>query len=199
LLIVGLNGSPHKQGNVAELLKLGLDAARSLGADTKLLFIQELLEELQHPYCIVCEKNCQGKCYKGTSLEEAFNLISRADGLLLGSPVHFGTVSAQMKGFWDLSRRLRREKALINTVGGCVTVGAARFGGQETTIKAMIDIMLVQGMIIVGDGLVEADAGHHGACAQEPSDEDANAKKRVQILGQRLAEVAKATLALRSK
>ena len=43
-----------------------------------------------------------------------------------------------------------------------------RFGGQETTIKAIHDLMLVQGLIIVGDGHRDFDSGHQGACAQRP-------------------------------
>ena len=91
-----------------------------------------------------------------------FDLLRRADGILLGSPVYFGTVSAQLKSFWDKTRLLRREKYLINVVGGALAVGGSRFGGQETTLRALQDMMLCQGMIVVGDAHLEEDAGHQG-------------------------------------
>ncbi|MDI6688874.1 MAG: NAD(P)H-dependent oxidoreductase [Actinomycetota bacterium] len=40
-------------------------------------------------------------------MEEVFNLLKQADGVVLGSPVYFGTVSAQMKAFWDKTRDIR--------------------------------------------------------------------------------------------
>ena len=74
-----------------------------------------------------------------------------------------------------------------------VSVGAARFGGQETTVKALHDMLLIQGMSIVGEGIGDADAGHQGVCAQKPAAEDSYALERAAILGRRLAqEVEKA-------
>ena len=48
------------------------------------------------------------------------------------------------ESFFDKTRKLRGEKALYNKVGAGITVGASKYGGQETTIKALHDIMLVQ-------------------------------------------------------
>ena len=58
-------------------------------------------------------------------------------------------------------------------------------------------MMLVQGMTIVGDGYVDYDCGHHGACAQRLAQNDENGIKRARILAQRVVEVAKATMSLR--
>ena len=76
-------------------------------------------------------------------------------------------------------------------------MGSSRYGGQETTIKALHDIMLVHGMIIVGDGYFEKDCGHHGVCAQKPALADDNALNRAEILGKRMVEVCNATQSLR--
>ncbi|SJZ71212.1 hypothetical protein SAMN02745118_01613 [Selenihalanaerobacter shriftii] len=96
-----------------------------------------------------------------------------------------------------MTRSLRGEKSLLNTVGGALSVGAGRFGGQETTLKAIHDMMLVQGVIVVGDGDSESDAGHQGAAGQMKSAEDENAQTRAEIIGRRVAKVAKATMDLR--
>jgi len=66
----------------------------------------------------------------------AFQKLAQADALIIGSPVYFGTVSAQLKGFWDKSRKLRTALALLNTVGAAVTTGGARFGGQEDYLES---------------------------------------------------------------
>ena len=197
MLIIGLNGSPNREANTAFILEAALDAASKLGAKTETVFLREIVEEQKNPFCIACETPCQGKCYKGTKLENVLEKMAVADGLLLASPVYFGTVSAQIKAFWDKTRRLRRGKKLLNTVGGALSVGAARFGGQETTLRALHSMMLVQGMILVGDSH-EKSAGHHGTCAGGAAEKDQNALKRAFMLGQRVAQVCKVTASLRA-
>lgn len=199
MLIVGINGSPRKNGNTAFLLGVALEAAGRSGAETKLIHVVDALEGQIPPFCVVCSNPCAGRCSKGNALGEAFDVLRRADGILIGSPVYFGTVSAQLKAFWDRTRILRREKALLNVVGGAITVAASRFGGQETTLKALFDMMIIQGMIIVGNGFREADAGHHGSCSQAPSDKDEFAIEQARRLGLRVAEVASATMSLRRR
>jgi len=197
MLIVGINGSPNKQGSTFTLVNQALEEAKALGAEVELIQISECLEDVENPFCVVCSSPCVGVCSEGSKLGEAFNLLQKADGVVVGSPVYFGTVSAQLKAFWDMSRFLRTEKALVNKVGGVVTSGAARFGGQETTIKAVHDMLLVQGFILVGDGHEDADAGHHGACAAAPAVQDTNALNRAKILAKRIVQVAEATKGIR--
>src|SRR5690554_128559 len=167
MLILGLNGSPHKEGNTWFLLREILKKAEDLGAQTQILDVADLVKTAPQQFCVACS-TCTGQCFKDSALEEGFALLQKADGLVLGSPVYFGTVTAQLKAFFDMSFPLRRRKTLYNKVGAGVTVGASRFGGQETTIKALHDIMLVHGMIIVGDGHYDTDCGHHGICAVKP-------------------------------
>ncbi|KUK13746.1 MAG: flavodoxin family protein [Synergistetes bacterium] len=199
MLIVGINGSPRKNGNTAFLLGVALEAAKSFGAQTHLIHAVDALVGQESPFCVVCSNPCEGRCSKNNALGEAFDVLRKADGIIVGSPVHFGTVSAQLKAFWDRTRILRKEKALLNVVGGAITVARSRFGGQETTLKALFDMMIIQGMIIVGNGYKEADAGHHGSCSQEPSDKDEFAIERARRLGLRVAEVAGATMSLRNR
>ncbi|MCL6612807.1 MAG: flavodoxin family protein [Peptococcaceae bacterium] len=198
MLFVVLNGSPNKDGNTAMLLRTACGVLESLGDEAVFIHVSEVMAGDKHPFCLACSTPCTGRCYAGSGLEEAYNLMARADGIIIGSPVYFCTVSGQMKAFWDKTRKLRTNRALLNTVGGAVAVGGARFGGQETTLRALHDMMLCQGMTVVGDGLYEADCGHHGGCAQQPSAEDAEALKRVDILARRVHEVARATRQIRA-
>ncbi|RJX27680.1 MAG: flavodoxin family protein [Dethiobacter sp.] len=196
MLIIGLNGSPNRQGNTAFLLDYALKSAAELGAETETVFVQEILDKDKRPFCIACETPCRGACYEGTELENVLERLAAADGLLVASPVYFGNVSAQLKSFWDKTRRLRRDKKLFNTVGGGLTSGASRFGGQETTLRAMHSMMLIQGMILIGDSH-EKSPGHHGACAFQPAEDDSNARKRAALMGKRMVEVCQATASLR--
>ncbi|MGI5901118.1 MAG: flavodoxin family protein [Desulfitobacteriia bacterium] len=197
MLILGLNGSPNKDGNTKALLNVVLAEAEKRGAKTQILEVPQLLKSAKQPFCTVCSSPCSAQCYKGTALEEAFELLKKADGLIAGSPVYFGTLSGQLKAFFDKTRRLRAEKSLYNTVGAGLTVGNTKYGGQQLVLRAIHDIMLVQGMIIVGDGYLEDDCGYQGVCAQKPGAEDEFALKRANILGKRMVEVCEATASLR--
>ncbi len=198
MLIVALNGSPHAEGNTALMLRAALEEVTAGGGKGYFVQVSELLAKARVPYCIVCSNPCEGKCYRGTPLEEIYELLSRCDGIIMGSPVYLCTVSAQLKAFWDKTRSLRKDKSLLNVVGGALTVGAGRYGGQESTLRAMQDMMLCQGMTLVGDGVAGYDVGHLGACAQRFAKDDPEGLKRTRILAQRVLEVARATVSLRA-
>ncbi|MGI6145538.1 MAG: flavodoxin family protein [Clostridia bacterium] len=197
MFFVAINGSPNKDGNTVFLLKKGLEQLELMGAQTELIHTQEVLKSVKVPFCTVCSAICTGACLKGTLMEEVLQKLREADGLLIGSPVYFGTVSGQLKAFWDKLRCLRSEKKLLNVVGGAVAVGASRFGGQEGTLRAIHEMMLVQGMTIIGDGQKDNDCGHYGVAAQRPATEDQYAQQRMIIMAKRLFEVSQATQNLR--
>jgi multimeric flavodoxin WrbA len=174
-----------------------MEKAESLGADTAIIEVDQVLGTARHGFCKVCSNPCSAACFKSTELEKVFELMAKADGIVFGSPVYFGSITGQLKAFFDKTRYLRNRKALYNKVAAGVTVATSKYGGQETTMKALHDIMLVHGMIIVADGFGEDDCGHHGVCAHRPASEDEFAIKRAEILGKRLVEVCRATEGLR--
>ena len=198
MIILGLNGSPNRAGNTAELLRISLQAAQEMGAQTEMLYLQEIMEIQSKPYCTACADPCTGACYRGTELEKVLERMEQIDGLIIASPVYFGTVSAQLKAFWDKTRRLRRVKSLLNVAGGAISSGGARFGGQETTLKTIHCMMLIQGMLIAGDCYSEKAPGHYGAGSQSPTADDSYALKRAVVLGKRVAQVAQSTITLRN-
>lgn len=199
MFIVGLNGSPNTEGNTSFLVNKVLNECEKLGAETVLFDIGKIMGKQKNGFCTVCSNPCSGKCYQDTKLEKVFETMRKADGIVVGSPVYFGSVSAQLKAMFDKTRKVRVDKWLYNKVGVGVAVGASKFGGQETTIKAMHDMMLVNGMMIIGDGYIEDDCGHHGICAVKPAKDDEFAAKRAKITAKRLVEVCKATESIRKK
>jgi multimeric flavodoxin WrbA len=188
MLIVGVNGSPQRAGNTYMLLDAVLKRCAELGARTEIIHVMDALEEQEEPYCVACATPCPETCHTFSGLADAYDLLRDADALVVGSPVYFGTLSGQLKAFWDKSRNLRGEKALVNKPAGAVAVGAGRFGGQETTIRAIQDILLVHGMRIIGDGSMASGAGHQGVAAQRPSDTDSAAIERAKVLAEGLVE-----------
>lgn len=184
--VVAINGSPHKNGNVSFMLNYIGEKLNRLGVEFKVISAMEAVLSAKTPFCTACSSPCSRVCFEGTKLEKAYEDLVKADFVILASPVYFGTVSAQLKAFFDKTRWIRGNKLLINKPGAAVSVGASKYGGQETTIRAIHDIMLVQGMSIIGDGSFEGGAGHNGVAASLPIKDDHNAFERANALVERI-------------
>lgn len=110
--------------------------------------------------------------------------FASADGLIVGSPVYFGTMAAQLKKVLDECIGVR--KKMENKVGAAFATSGDLSGGKETTIMSILQALLIYGMIIVGDPL--AATGHYGtACVGAP---DAATQENGRKLGRRVAELA---------
>jgi NAD(P)H dehydrogenase (quinone) len=108
-----------------------------------------------------------------------------ANGLVVGSPVYFGTMAAQLKQILDDFVGVR--KKMENKVGAAFSTSGDASGGKETTMMSIIQALLIYGLIIVGDPM--SATGHYGtACVGTP---DAGALENGRKLGRRVAELVK--------
>ena len=108
-----------------------------------------------------------------------------ADGVIVGSPVYFGTMAAPLKQVLDEFVGVRRK--MENKVGAVFSTAGDPSGGKETTMMSIIQALLIYGMIIVGDPM--SATGHYGtACVGTP---DSTAKENGHRLGRRVAELVK--------
>lgn len=167
--ILALNGSHNNNGNTAFLLNQILKYFKK--EDTEIINIYEAVSDAKHPFCISCSTPCDGRCYNGTKLEYALNKVSESDFVIIGSPVYFGSMSAQLKAFFDKTRAMRADKKWLGKPMAAVTVGASKYGGQERTLEAIHSCALVSGMILIGNGCDSA-MGHFGVSAQRPAEND---------------------------
>ncbi|MBE7046087.1 MAG: flavodoxin family protein [Ruminococcaceae bacterium] len=186
--VLMLNGSPNIEGNIHFLLSCIADILNKNAVDTQIINVQEALLSAKVPFCVCCSNPCNKSCYEGTFLEETLEKMAEADCIVFGSPVYFGSMSGQLKCLFDKTRVLRGKKALIGKLGCAVVCGASKFGGQETTIRAIHDAMLVDGMTIIGASSQEIGAGHLGVSAVRPAKDDENAISRAELLAHRILE-----------
>lgn len=108
-----------------------------------------------------------------------------ADGLIVGSPVYFGTMAAQLKQVLDDFIGVRRK--MENKVGAAFSTSGDASGGKETTMMSIIQALLIYGMIVVGDPM--SATGHYGtACAGAPV---ATVKENIRKLSRRVAELGR--------
>jgi len=106
-------------------------------------------------------------------------LLLDADALVVGSPVYFNNVSAQLKAFIDRTWALRGK--LENKIGGAVVVG--RHDGAESAVTAIHAFFLKHDMI----------PANRGVCgtAFEPGEirADSEAIESAGRLGERILEL----------
>jgi len=85
------------------------------------------------------------------------DLVS-ADAITIGSPVYLGLPSVEIKKFIDSSVSVRNQ--LENKVAPpCQLCAPCR--GKETIIMALLQALLVHGMVVCGDSI--SSGGHYGA------------------------------------
>ncbi len=81
------------------------------------------------------------------------------DGIVLGSPTYYGSMSAEVKKLLDDSVKFHTK--LDGKVGGAFATSANLAGGNETTVLGILNAMLIHGMIIQGDPV----GSHYGPVA----------------------------------
>ena len=86
--------------------------------------------------------------------------LDECDGLIIGSPTHFGNMAASMKNFLDGTTSEWFNGTLSGKPAGVITSTSSIHGGQETTLITMMIPLLHHGMIISGIPYSEKDLGN---------------------------------------
>lgn len=96
--VVGIVGSPRIRGNTEQLTEEALRIVQEQGIDTQLV---RLAEKKILP-CTACGA-CEGEeiCTLDDDLLSLYQAVKSADGLILASPVFFGSATPQLKAFMD--------------------------------------------------------------------------------------------------
>lgn len=97
--IATLLGSPRMDGNSASIAIRFTEKARKLGAEAE-VFELNRLSYRGCQGCYACKKALD-HCVLKDDLTEVLNSVRQADVVFLASPVYYGDVSAQLKGFID--------------------------------------------------------------------------------------------------
>lgn len=99
--IIAVNGSPRKEGNTYEAIKMVLDELEKEGMETEILHIgNKAIRGCTG--CNLCFKNRNGKCViEDDCVNDMIEKLQDADGILLGSPVYYSGITGTMKAFLD--------------------------------------------------------------------------------------------------
>lgn len=117
------------------------------------------------------------------SVEEASVAdLTKADGVILGSPTYYGHSAGILRSFIDESVKYHGQ--LAGKVGGAFASSANKGGGNETTVLDLLHALLIHGMIVEGT----ASGDHYGPVSIGSPDEKVEGQCRE--LGKRVAELA---------
>jgi multimeric flavodoxin WrbA len=150
--IVGISGSPVKDGNVDVFLKSIMDLAVEKGLDAE----EINLSEMEIKNCIHCNfclsKQKKGKyCSQKDDAQSIFEKLESADIIVLASPVYFMRTSGMMATFIDRLRVFIFGNIvggkLRNKIGISAGVSWLRHGGMETTHLSHIFAFITLDMI----------------------------------------------------
>ena len=167
--ILGIVGTPIKDGNCQYMLEEALKVAASEGrAEIELIHLQDYRIE----YCVGCE-GCLRRVHKlqkevgfdvipvpvkeyncgiKDDMESIHKKMLEADGIILAAPVYIATVPGQVKTFIDRCRTFVHDYRLRGKVAAPLTVAFYRHAGEDTTLQIMIISLLAIGLTVVAFG-----------------------------------------------
>ena len=193
LSIVGICCSPRQGQSTFKAMSVCLDAAKEVSRRVETQLI-ELAGRKIGP-CTACGICKQGLiCGWEDDFAELIPVLAdpKVAGIIIGTPVYFGGMTAQCKALLDRCVVFRRNGWLLrDKVGGVLAVGGVRNGGQELTLQSVRAAMLCHDMVCVSDG---KDSAHFGAALFSGGpggiEADEDGLKTTRNLGRRVAELA---------
>jgi len=182
--VVGFNGSPRKEGNTAVLIQKVFREMENEGIETE--FVQLSHKSIHGcASCYQCLEKKNERCaVNDDAANEYIEKISRAQGVVLGSPVYFMDVTPEMKALIDRVGFVSRSNGgMFRNKVGCL-VAAARRTGAVHTLDTMSHFFLSMDMVIVGRAIgIGRDKGD--------VEKDEEAMMLAELLGKRIAWVLK--------
>ena len=186
--VIAFNGSPHHDGVVANGISVMKGELEKEGISVEIVHVGN--KKIQG--CLGCRK-CKevGLCViGGDPVNECLEKLNSADGVILGSPVHYGGIAGTFKSFLD---RLFFQGPNTNYKAGAVVVSLRRTGGIAAFHQLNNYLNLAQMIITPG---VYWDV-IHGNTAEE-SEQDIEGIQLMEIQGRNMAWLLK-TLAAGKK
>lgn len=187
--VVGISGSPRKEGNTETLLLEFLRGAEGSGAETR-LFILRRMDIGPCRHCDGCL--AEGKCVVKDDMWLIYPELEGLDALVLASPIQFYGLTAQAKAmidrcqaFWARKYILKRSLSKHPRKGVFISVGGTKSRDLFESAKATVKVFFRTIDVEYWGELLYRGVDEKGAIRQHPT-----ALKEAFKLGQRLVEEA---------
>ena len=156
-MIVGICGSPRKKATEFVLTR-ALEMLEEKGFKTELFTVRG--KEIG--FCQHCDYCLKYKvCRIEDDMRELYELLKRARGIIMATPVYNGGISAQLKAVMDRCRALVAADYdfFRGKVGMAIAVGGDRVGGQELALQQIHTFFILNGILPVSGGSFGANLG----------------------------------------
>jgi len=121
------------------------------------------------------------KCMSIDDIDEQF--LNESNSVIFGCPIYLGTISWQMKKWFDTSKKYD----LNGKLGACFATENFLGGGADVGELALIGHMLSKGMVVYSSGSANGQPyTHYGVVCIKDGDEFQ--KDRAKIFGNRIAK-----------
>ena len=138
--VLVLNGSPHTRGCTARALEELIRTLHEEGVETELVHIGK--EDIRGCMsCGFCLQN--GRCVFQDKVNEAAALFEQADGLVIGSPVYYGSPNGTTLAFLD---RLFYSTHFSKHMKVGAAVVSCRRGGNTASFDVLNKYFTISGM-----------------------------------------------------
>ena len=110
-------------------------------------------------HCDYCLEN--RKCIIQDDMAEVYENLQSADGIILATPVHSGSISSNLSAIMDRTRALEAVdyNLLRGKIGMSIAVGGDRTGGQDFAHLTNISYFMIHGIIPVSGGPFGSNLG----------------------------------------
>ncbi|AUS97995.1 hypothetical protein CDQ84_01005 [Clostridium thermosuccinogenes] len=183
--VVGISGSPRKDGNTEVLVRQALQPFYEKGWEVSEFFLSS---KTINP-CIGCETCIEtGKCViEGDDMEFLLREFEHCDALIIGTPVYYRNVTAQLKALFDRSFVFNNRKLLAGKLGGAIAVGRGEGGGQSLALSIIHNYYLSSGALCV-----PCEINGLSAKADKPGDikMQENRLRQARVLGENILKYA---------
>ncbi|WP_286821460.1 flavodoxin family protein [Desulfobacter sp. UBA2225] len=185
--VVGFNGSPNKKGNTACSLNMIFEELENAGIETEMIHVGK--KKIQGcTACLDCVKKQNQACsLDDDPVNEWIQKIKAADGILLGSPVHFSGVAGTMKSFLDRAFFVASVNGGLfrNKVGAAVA--AVRRSGGISTVDSLNHYINYSEMVMPSSNYWNVA---HGLAPGQVT-QDGEGKQIMAVLGKNMAWLMK--------
>jgi len=148
--VVAFNGSPWKDGNTSLLIGHMFAELENEGIATELVQVGK--KKIRGcTACMKCFEKKDGHCvFDDDIVNRCIDKMVEADGIILGSPVYFLDVTAEMKGLIDRAGFVSMANGgLYRRRVGMAAAVQRRSGGMRT-LDTMLHFLLAGGMVVPG-------------------------------------------------
>ncbi|HHV97525.1 MAG TPA: flavodoxin family protein [Clostridiaceae bacterium] len=179
--VIGVSGSPRKDGNTEILVREALKPFYEKGWEVTEFFLSR---KTIYP-CIGCETCMEtGACViKDDDMKFLLSEFEKCDAFIIGSPVYYRNVTAQLKALFDRSFVFRNRKLLAGKLGGAIAVGRGEGGGQSIVLTIIHNFYLSSGVLCV-----PCEINGLSARADKPGDilKQENRLRQARVLGENI-------------